>query len=119
RPIDASDGVEPVMAQGGESGEIVTQRDRKVAVEVMVSKRRVDRDSALAPDAGLAVIDLPVFRFVSVVGDVSAKGNKVGLDVSDGADQRLADIGAGGVGVGRISEPGVSVGDEAERQVRL
>src|SRR5215471_9518823 len=88
-PVGAPYRVEPVMAQGGEPGEIVIQGDRKVAMQVVVSKRRVDRDSALAPDAGLAVIDLPVFRLVSVVGDVSAEGDKVRMSVGDGTDQLL------------------------------
>ena len=61
-------------------------------MQVMVAKRRVDGDSSLAPDAGFAVIDLPVFRLVAVVGDVSAKGDEVRVNVGDGADELLAEL---------------------------
>src|SRR5215471_13781610 len=58
-PVGAAHRIEPVMAQSGEPGEVVIERDGEVAVEVVVSKRRVARDTALAPDAGLAVVPLP------------------------------------------------------------
>src|SRR5580692_8453524 len=85
----------------------------------MVAQGWVDRNFLLAPNAGLTVPNLPVVHVVAVVYDVSAEGDKRGLNLSDRLDKRLADRRVRRLCVFGIVEARVSIGDETEWSVDL
>ena len=113
--VGGADGVVAIFAEVGKALEIICERDLFVAVHFVVADGGENGNIFVAPDGGFFVKDFPVVFVGALVDDVASEADECGMGAGDGVDQRPAHGRTGGVGVARIVEARVSVGDEAKR----
>jgi len=94
---------------------ITSESDTFISIQLMIAEGRVDGNVFLAPDGGLAVPDLPVARVVAPIDEVASEADKRGIGCGDGADERDAHGRVRDVGILRIVEAAIAIGDEAKR----
>src|ERR1700730_1829344 len=103
-----------IVLKRREAVEIIRQGNCLIAMKIVVSERRVNRDTSLPPDFSFAVPDFPVVCVVSVIGDVATDRDECWIGLGNGLNQCPAHGRTGGPSVCRIGEARVTVDDETE-----
>src|SRR5579872_1304076 len=115
--VGNTDRIVTAVLQVGKALEVVGERNSLIAVEIVVSQRRIYRDAVSAPHGSLAIPYIPVVSVITVVDDISAETDKRRVQVRNRLHQCLANRRIRGFGVVGIVKTGISIRDEAKRRV--
>ena len=112
--IAHANGIEAAVGKLRKTGEVVCQRGVLVPHEVVISERRVDGNTMIAPGFRFGVIHCPVFGIFAGVDDISTHRDESGMLPINGSDQGLAYGGVGGLRVRGVVEASVSKNDKTK-----